>query len=144
MTNTITVVGTLVRDPELRYTSEGHAVCSFTAAYNARKKEGDKWVDGPATFFRCTAWRDLAENVAATLSKGDRAIVEGRMTARKYTDKNGNEREGWDVQVEAVGPELRFATAQVERAKRSGGGNSAGGGSGTPPAQPTYSDEEPF
>lgn len=154
--NQIEIIGNVTRDPELRFTASGDAVCSFSVAWSQRRRNpqtGD-WEDGDTSFFDCTAWRQLGENVAASISKGDRVIVSGYMKQRSYEDRDGNKRYAWDIQVDEVGPSLRWATAQIERTSRSSGGggyqggsNQGGGGGyqgGGGNADPVYGDEEPF
>lgn len=116
----MTIVGNLTADPELRYTNSGIPVASFTVASTPRTfdKQTGEWKDGDALFMRCSAWRDLAENVAESLTKGARVIVQGRLQQRSYTDKEGNQRTAIDLQVDEVGPSLRYATATPVRANR--------------------------
>lgn len=106
----ITLHGRLTRDPELRFTSSGKAVVSFSVAQSNRKKDGEEWVDKDTSFFDCTAWEQTAENVTETLSKGMEVIVLGQMKQRPWEDKDGNKRTSWEVQVEAVGPSLRWGS----------------------------------
>lgn len=117
----LTIVGNLTAEPEIRFTSSGIPVASFTVASTPRMfdKQTNEWRDGEALFMRCSAWRDLAENVAESLTKGSRVIVQGRLQQRSYTDKEGNQRTSIDLQVDEVGPSLRYATAQPVRAARS-------------------------
>lgn len=134
MTDTqITVVGNLTGDPELRFTPGGTAVANFTVASTPRTydKQTQQWVDGEALFVRCRVWRDYAENVAESLTKGARVIVTGKLKARSYQDRDGNQRTAWEVDVEEVGPALRYATAQPVRTPSK---NNAGGGSPWPGA----------
>jgi single-strand DNA-binding protein len=123
----VTMTGTLTADPELRFTQGGHAVVSFTVACNDRKfdRDSNKWIDGDATFVRCNLWRQAAENVAESLTRGNRVIVVGQLKQRKYTPKDGPERTVFELEVSEVGPSLRFATAKVNKADRNGGGQSA-------------------
>ena len=123
----ITVVGNLTADPELRFTPNGAAVANFTVASTPRTfdRQTNEWKDGEALFLRCSVWREAAENVAESLTKGMRVIVQGRLRARSYDDRDGNRRTSWELDVDEVGPALRFATAKVTRAQRGGGG---GGG----------------
>ena len=116
----LTIVGNLTADPELRFTNSGIPVASFTVASTPRTfdKQAGEWREGEALFMRCSAWRDLAENVAESLTKGARVIVQGRLQQRSYTDKEGNQRTAIDLQVDEVGPSLRYATAQPVRANR--------------------------
>ena len=127
----ITVVGNLVADPELRFTPNGVAVASFTVASTPRTfdRQSNQWVDGEALFLRCSVWREVAENVSESLTKGMRVIVQGRLKARTYDDRDGNKRTSWELDVDEIGPALRFATAKVTRNQRNnGGGNYQGGG----------------
>lgn len=116
----LTVVGNLTADPELRYTQSGHAVCSFTVAQSPRRYDADagEWKDGDAVFLRCTVWRDYAENVAATLKKGARVIALGILTQSNYETKDGDKRTSYELQVDDVGPALRFAQADVRKIAR--------------------------
>lgn len=118
----MTVVGNLTGDPELRWTQSGQAVVNFNVAQNPRNydKQSNQWVDGDPIYLRCTVWRDYAEHVAETLRKGMQIIVYGKLKCRQYQDKNGNPRTSWELDVDEVGPTLRFATAQVTRAVRQG------------------------
>jgi single-strand DNA-binding protein len=132
----ITVVGNITDDPELRFTPSGAAVANFTVASTPRtlNKQTNEWEDGEAMFLRCSIWRQAAENVAESLQKGTRVIVNGRMRARSWEDREGNKRTSFEIDVEEIGPSLKFATAKVVRAGRSGGGGggsySGGGGGG--------------
>lgn len=134
---TITVVGNLVADPELRFTPAGAAVSNFTVASTPRKfdKQTDKWVDGDALFMRCNAWRSLAENVAETLAKGARVMVTGTLRQRSFETKEGEKRTVVELDVEEVGPSLKYATAKVSKVERSGG-SEAGGNKKKPAADP--------
>lgn len=113
----ITVVGNLVSDPELRYTQSGVAVANFTIASNPRvwDKTTNDWKEADALFLRCSVWRDYGEHVAASLKKGTTVIAQGRLKQRDYEDNNGNKRTSIEMDVEEIGPTLRFATAQVQR-----------------------------
>ena len=126
---TITVVGNLVADPELRFTPSGAAVANFRIASTPRtfNRTTNQWEDGEALFVRCSAWRELGENVTNSLRKGDRVIVQGRLQSRSY-EKDGQRRTSLELQVDAVGPELRWATAQVTRARGGSGSGGFGGG----------------
>ena len=128
----ITVVGNAVADPELRFTPNGAAVANFTVASTPRTfdRQANQWVDGEALFLRCSVWKEAAENVAESLTKGMRVIVQGRLKARSYEDRDGNKRTSWELDVDEVGPALRFATAKVTRAQRGGGGDFGGAPSG--------------
>ena len=119
----ITIIGNLTGDPELRYVSSGTPVASFTVASTPRSlnRQTNQWEDGEAMFVRCSVWREYAENVAESLSKGMRVIVTGRMTVRSY-EYNGQQRTSIEMQVDEVGPSLKFATARVTKASRGGSG----------------------
>jgi single-strand DNA-binding protein len=125
----ITVVGNLTAEPELRQTQSGVAVASFTVASTPRNfdRAANEWTDGEALFLRCSAWRDLATNITASLTKGSRVVVTGRLQQRNYQDREGNARVSMEVDVDEIGPSLRYATAQVTRADRSGGSGGSGG-----------------
>ena len=126
----ITIVGNLVEDPSLRFTPSGAAVANFTIASTPRAfdKQSNEWKDGDTMFLNCSIWRQAAENVAETLSKGMRVIVQGRLKSRSYDDREGNRRTVFEVDVEEVGPSLRYATAKVNRTSGQGGGGWQGGG----------------
>ena len=132
----ITLIGNLTDAPELRFTPSGAAVANFTVASTPRTfdKQRNEWVDGEALFLRCAAWKQLGENVAESLTKGLQVIVQGRLKARSYETKDGEKRTSMELEVDAVGPSLQFATAQVTRAGRGGSpqprGNQSGGGFG--------------
>ena len=111
----LTLVGNIVADPELRFTPSGAPVANFTVANTPRVKSGDEWVDGDPLFIGCSVWRDYAENVAESLTKGMRVIVQGRLKARSYETREGEKRTVFEMEVEEVGPCLRFATANVTR-----------------------------
>ena len=123
----IFVVGNVTNEPELRYTPSGVAVCNFSIATNHRVKQGDKFVDGAPTFYRATVWSDYAEHVASSLTKGMQVMAMGSVYTETYTDRNGEERSSLKLDVDEVGPALRFATAKVTRAQRNGGGGDFGG-----------------
>ena len=128
----ITVVGNLTGDPELRYVSSGTPVASFTVASTPRtlNRQTQQWEDGEAMFIRCSVWREYGENVAESLSKGMRVLVTGRLTVRSY-EHNGQQRTSLEMQVDEIGPSLRYARAQVTKVAGggSGGGNFGGGNS---------------
>ncbi len=142
----ITVVGNLTGDPELRFTPSGAAVANFTIASTPRTfdKQTNEWKDGEALFLRCSIWRQAAENVAESLQRGMRVVAQGRLTARSYETREGEKRTVMELEVDEIGPSLKFATAQVARATRGGGGgggysggNSGGGyGGNAAPAAP--------
>ncbi|MFT4137319.1 single-stranded DNA-binding protein [Microbacterium sp.] len=122
----ITVVGNLTADPELRYTQNGLPVANFTIASTPRTydRQAGEWKDGDALFLRASVWRDFAEHVAGSLTKGARVIATGRLKQRSYQDRDGNNRTAIELEVDEIGPSLRYATAQVTRAASSGGGQS--------------------
>jgi single-strand DNA-binding protein len=128
----ITVVGNLTDDPELRFTPSGAAVANFTVASTPRNfdKNTNEWVDGEAMFLRCSIWRQAAENVAESLQRGMRVVVQGRLKARSYEDREGQKRTVFEIEVDEVGPSLKFATAKVNRTSRQGGGGGYSGGGG--------------
>jgi single-strand DNA-binding protein len=118
----ITVVGNLVDDPELRFTPSGAAVANFTVASTPRSydKATNEWKDGEALFLRCSIWRQAAENVAESLTKGMRVIVQGRLVARSYETREGERRTVFEIQVEEIGPSVKWATCKVTRTERQG------------------------
>ena len=120
----ITIVGNLCADPELRFTQSGAAVVGFTVASTPRvlDKATDKWVDGDALFMRCTAWRQLAENITECLPKGTRVVVTGRLEQRSYETKEGEKRTVMEMQVDEIGPSLKWTMVKVVRPDREGGG----------------------
>jgi single-strand DNA-binding protein len=129
--NCVTLVGNITDDPELRFTPSGAAVANFTVAVNRRYKNQDgQWEDKLDGFFRCNCWRDMAENVAESLQKGARVVVVGRLQQRSWDDQDGNKRSAFEVQVDEVGPSLRWATASIQKSQRSGGSAPSGGGGG--------------
>ena len=167
----MTVIGNLTADPELRFTASGAAVANFTVASTPRTfdRASGEWKDGEALFLRCNIWRQPAENVAESLTRGSRVIVSGRLKQRSFETKEGEKRTVIELEVDEIGPSLRYATAKVNRAQRSdssggggyGGGSGSGGsgGSGGRPSTPVddpwgsappagssggYSDEPPF
>ena len=133
---TITVVGNLTADPELRFTPSGAAVANFTVASTPRiyDRQSGEWKDGEALFLRCNIWREAAENVAESLTRGARVVVTGRLKQRSFETKEGEKRTVFEVEVDEIGPSLRYATAKVNKASRSGGGGGFGGGGGSRPA----------
>ena len=135
----ITVVGNLTADPELRYTQNGLPVANFTIASTPRTfdRQANEWKDGEALFLRASVWREFAEHVAGSLTKGMRVIAQGRLRQRSYQDREGNQRTSIELEVDEIGPSLRYATAQVTRAASSGGGQSR-------PQQQQQSSEEPW
>ncbi|WP_225752595.1 single-stranded DNA-binding protein [Actinotalea sp. Marseille-Q4924] len=125
----ITVVGNLTGDPELRFTPSGAAVANFTIASTPRAfdRQSNEWKDGDTLFMRCSIWREAAENVAESLTKGMRVIAQGRLVQRSYETREGEKRTVVELQVDEVGPSMRYASAKVTRAQRSGGGGGGGG-----------------
>ena len=120
---TITIVGNLTADPELRFTPSGAAVANFVVAVNRRKfdKQANEWKDAGTDFYRCSVWREAAEHVAESLTKGVEVIVTGDLTSREYETREGEKRTVWEVAADHVGPSLRRATAKVARTGASGG-----------------------
>jgi single-strand DNA-binding protein len=141
----ITVIGNLTDDPELRFTPSGAAVANFTVASTPRqfKRETNTWEDGDTLFLRCSIWRQAAENVAESLTRGTRVIVQGRLVSRSYEDREGQKRTVNELQVDEIGPSLTWATAKVARAQRSGG-SSGGFGGGAPQAAPSAPANDPW
>jgi single-strand DNA-binding protein len=129
---TITVVGNLTDDPELRFTPSGAAVAKFRIASTPRfmDKASGEWKDGEPLFLPCNIWRDAAEHVAESLQRGARVIVTGRLRQRSYETREGEKRTVIELEVDEIGPSLRYATAKVQKAARSGGGAGGGGGFG--------------
>jgi single-strand DNA-binding protein len=125
----ITVVGNLTNDPELRFTPSGAAVASFTVASTPRTldKATNEWKDGEALFLRCSIWRQAAENVAESLQRGARVIVQGRLKQRSFETKEGEKRTVIELDVDEVGPSLKYATAKVNKTTRQGGSSGGGG-----------------
>ncbi len=125
----ITVIGNLTNDPELRFTPNGAAVASFTVASTPRTfdRQSNEWKDGDTLFLRCTVWRQAAENVAESLHKGTRVIVQGRLKQRSFETREGEKRTVYELDADEVGASLRSATARINKAGRTGGNGSAGG-----------------
>jgi len=134
----ITVVGNLTADPELRYTQNGLPVANFTIASTPRNfdRQANEWKDGEALFLRASVWREFAEHVAGSLTKGSRVIATGRLKQRSYETREGEKRTSIELEVDEIGPSLRYATAQVTRAA---GGSGGGGGGGQ--SRPQVADE---
>ena len=129
----ITIIGNLTQDPELRFTPSGAAVANFTVASTPRQfdRQSNDWKDGETLFMRCSVWRDAAENVAESLTRGSRVLVSGRLKSRSYDTKEGEKRTVVELDVEEVGPSLKYATAKVNKTQRGGGnGGGFGGNSG--------------
>src|SRR3954470_15266219 len=141
----ITVVGNLTDDPELRFTPSGAAVANFTVASTPRNfdRNSNEWVDGEAMFLRCSIWRQAAENVAESLQRGMRVVVQGRLKSRSYETREGEKRTVFEIDVEEIGPSLKYATAKVTRTTRQGGGGgySGGGQGGGQGGQPAGGDD---
>ncbi|KAA9133738.1 single-stranded DNA-binding protein [Microbacterium caowuchunii] len=131
----ITVIGNLTADPELRYTQNGLPVANFTIASTPRNfdRASGEWKDGDALFLRASVWREFAEHVASSLTKGSRVIASGRLRQRSYQDREGNQRTSIELEIDEIGPSLRYATAQVTRA--------AGGGSAPRSQQPAAEEQ---
>lgn len=145
--NSVTVVGNLTRDPELRFTAGGRATATFGLAVSRRYQVNNEWQE-QTSFFNVVAWAQLAENAAASLTKGSRVIVTGRLEQRQYETQQGEKRNVVEINADEMGPSLRWATAQVERTSRSSG-DSTGSFGGGAPAQgrgdaPSGGEEEPF
>jgi single-strand DNA-binding protein len=128
----ITIIGNITNDPELRFTPSGAAVANFTVASTPRTfdRQANEWKDGETLFLRCSVWRDAAENVAESLQRGTRVLVSGRLRSRTYETKEGEKRTVFELDVDEVGPSLRYATAKVAKTSRGGGGGGFGGGGG--------------
>ncbi len=128
----ITVVGNLTSDPELRFTPSGAAVANFTVASTPRQfdRQTNEWKDQETLFLNCSVWRQAAENAAESLQRGMRVIVQGRLKARSYETREGEKRTVFEIDVEEVGPSLKMATAKVTKTTRSGGAGGSGGGAG--------------
>ena len=155
--NTVTVIGNITRDPELRYTANGQANASFGIAVNRRwmNRQTNEWEER-TSFFNVVCWREQADNVAESLTKGARVIVTGRLEQRSWETENNEKRSVVEIVADEIGPSLRWASAQVSKNERRGGGDfggggggaggSGGGGAAAPAPQPAYDDlgEEPF
>jgi single-strand DNA-binding protein len=141
----ITVVGNLTADPELRYTQNGLPVANFTVASTPRtfNRQTNEFEDGEALFLRCSIWREYAENVAGSLTKGSRVIVQGNLKQRTYETKEGESRTSMELEVQEIGPSLRYATAQVTRAT-GGKADSRVQSTGSPVGQPGRGQDEPW
>jgi single-strand DNA-binding protein len=128
----LTLIGNLTADPELRFTPSGAAVANFTVASTPRAfdRQSNEWKDGETLFMRCSVWRDAAENVAESLQRGSRVIVTGRLKSRSYDTKEGEKRTVMELEVDELGPSLRYATAKVNKTQRGGGGGGGGFGGG--------------
>jgi single-strand DNA-binding protein len=154
-TNSITIIGNLTRDPEMRYTPSGQANARFGVAVNRRwqNRQTNEWEEA-TSFFDVVCWRELAENATDSLTKGSRVIVTGRLEQRSWESANGEKRNTVEIIADEIGPSLRYATAEVKRTERrdamSGGGGGGGGsysarqGGSAPPSDDQFGDEEPF
>ncbi|MCH1881588.1 single-stranded DNA-binding protein [Agrococcus sp. ARC_14] len=142
----ITVVGNLTADPELRYTQSGLAVANFTIASTPRTfdRQANEWKDGEALFLRASVWREFAEHVSQSLTKGSRVIAQGRLKQRSFETQQGEKRTVIELEVDEIGPSLRYATAQVTRTTGGGAGRSSGGNQGGGFGQPQQVAEEPW
>lgn len=147
--NTVTLVGNLTRDPELRFTTGGRAVAQFGLAVNRRYQQNGEWQD-QTSYFNVVAWGTLGENVAASVTKGMRVVVSGRLEQREYQTREGDKRTAIEINADEIGPSLRWATASVERTprgeggQRGGGSTGGGGGGGNFGGGDAFPDEEPF
>ena len=150
--NTVTLIGNLTREPEIRFTNNGRAITTFGLAVSRRYQVNGEWQEN-TSFFNVVAWGQIGENAAHSLHKGSRVIVAGRLEQRSYETSEGEKRNVFEIIADEVGPSLRWATAQIERTERSGGdggfsggGNmsGAGAGAGNRAPDPIYGDEEPF
>ncbi len=134
-----TIIGNLTADPELRFTPSGAAVANFTVASTPRTfdRQSQEWKDGEALFLRCNVWRQAAENVAESLTRGSRVIVSGRLKQRSFETKEGEKRTVYEIEVDEVGPSLKNATAKVNKTQRGGGGGGFGAADNDPWASAT-------
>jgi single-strand DNA-binding protein len=144
--NSVTLVGNLVDDPELRFTAQGAAVANFRIAVSKRIRDPqtNEWKDGDTSFFRINVWRQLAENVAETLTRGTRVIVSGTLKMRQWETQEGEKRSVIEVEATEVGPSLKFATAKIERTSGKGGAGASGGGGSEWGAETQVPEEVPF
>jgi single-strand DNA-binding protein len=134
----VTITGNLTADPELKFTPNGAAVANFRVAVTSRVRDGEGWRDGDTSFYRVTAWRDLATNLTDSLSKGDRVVIVGQLRMRSWETPEGEQRSVVEVTADEVGPSLRWATAKPQRASRAKNGN------GEPAAKDEFADEPAF
>ncbi|MCY4623019.1 MAG: single-stranded DNA-binding protein [bacterium] len=148
--NTVTIVGNLTQDPEMRFTPNGVAMVKLSIAVNRRRfnRDSNTWEDGDASFFNATCWRDLAENVSESLRKGTRVVITGRLEQRSWETQDGDRRSIVEIQVDEIGPSLKWATASVTRIPRGGGWSGGGQQANVPPAPVARNnpppDEAPF
>ena len=141
--NNVTLVGNLTRDPELRFTQSGRGVASFGLAVNRRYQMNGEWQE-ETSFFNVVAWGDLGENASASLNKGSRIVVTGRLQQREYETREGEKRTVVEVIADDLGPSLRWAQAEVNKISRDAADGGSSGGGGTRAPDPVYGDEEPF
>lgn len=142
MSNSITVIGNLVEDPELRYTQSGVPMANIRVASSRRYQDRNQEWQEDTAFFRGTVWREMAEQVSESLHKGDRVIISGRIEQRDWEDNSGQKRTSLELSIQEIGPSLRWATAQVNRVARGGSGSGSwGGGGGQMPAGPVARDD---
>lgn len=148
MSNSVTLVGNLVEDPELRFTASGVAMAKIRIAVNRRYRDRNNEWQEDTSFFGGTCWREVAENVSESLSKGDRVFITGRLEQRTWETNEGDKRSAVEVRIDEIGPSLRWATATVTKTQRSDGGGNYGGGATTPAAPVARTDfgpdEAPF
>lgn len=144
--NTITIVGNLTADPELRFTQNGAAVANVTIASTHRvyDKQSQQWKDGDALFMRGTIWKEAAEHIADSLHKGVRVIATGKLKQRSWEDNDGNKRTSVEMEIEEIGPSLKFNAVTVESRQRNGGSTYGNGGSSAPTSDPWSNDDSPF
>lgn len=142
MDSNVTIVGNCTREPELRFTGGGKGVASFGVAVNRRYQQNGEWVE-KVSFFNVTAWDTLGENTAASLHKGDRVLVSGRLEQRSYETQEGEKRNVVEIVADEIGPSLRWARTEIERVEREKGGQPSGP-SRAKNTDPVYGDEEPF
>jgi single-strand DNA-binding protein len=142
----ITVVGNLTADPELRFTPSGAAVASFTVASTPRTfdRQTNEWKDGEALFLRCSIWRQAAENVAESLQRGTRVVVSGRLKQRSFETREGEKRTVIEMDVDEIGPSLRYATAKVNKTQRGSSGGYGSSGSGSSDGGGSTASEDPW
>lgn len=142
--NSVTIIGTATRDPELRYTPSGATVATLGIARNTRRRDGDEWVDGDPQFYDVKCWGSLAENVAETVTQGQRVVVFGELEYRSWETDEGDKRSKVEIKAEAIGPDLRWASAHVTKNEKSGGsGGNRSSSSGSSQRRSTP-DEDPF
>jgi len=143
MSSNVTLIGNLVDDPELRFTPSGVAMAKIRMAVNRRYQRDGEWQE-QTSFFNVVAWGDLGENAAASLNKGHRIVVTGRLQQREYETREGEKRNTVEIVADELGPSLRWAQVQIERISRDSADAGSGGGGGGRAPDPVYGDEEPF